>query len=226
MLTVALVEKALPVKLKGAATQELTDKLNSLAVDPEVAETIRENFLSYTKVLEEGRFRTEDYLNAVQYVTYKHMEYSNQEAYFRTFPLRYQALLNKNTSPKDIAAHVAMYHKNKLVNLIMEQSLIPIWIVNQENYQKAINRQVWLMDNAQSEMVQTTAANSVLTHLAKPKEAALNLKIDVKESSAMQELKGMLTQLAQKQQDAISSGMLPGEVAAQKLIEGTAEDVS
>lgn len=93
-----------------------------------MAEAIKDNFLSYTQVLSEGKFKTEDYLSAVMYVSFKLMGMTNQDAYARTFPARYRTLLNNGTSAKDISSYVSMYNKGRLVNLILEKSLIPTWV--------------------------------------------------------------------------------------------------
>ena len=223
-LTVDQVAKALPANLKGLATQNLADQINNAVSDPVVAEQIRNNFISYTGVLQEGRFKTEDYLNAVIYVSHKLMGMSNQDAYFKTFPQRHAALVAKGTSNKDIAAYVAAYNRGKLVNLILEQTLVPTWVLNQDIYQKAINTQAELMMHANSEMVRTTAANSILTHLAKPKEAGPLINLDMRETSGMEELKGMLTTLAQKQKELIESGATTKSIAEQNIIEGKRSD--
>lgn len=220
-LTVDQVEKALPANLKTAATQSLVDQINNIVGDPLVAEQVKSNFISYTSVLKEGKFKTEDYLHAVTYVSFKLMGLSNQDAYFRTFPHRHAALVAKGTTSKDIAAYVSAYNRGKLVNLILEQTLVPSWVLNQDLYQKALNTQADLMVNAQSEMVRTTAANSILTHLQKPKEAGPLINFDMRETSGMNELKDMLTALAHKQREAIQDGNLTTQdIADQKLIEG------
>ena len=226
-LTVDQVEKALPANLKNSATQALTDQINNIVADPLVAEQVRNNFISYTNVLKEGKFKTEDYLHAVTYVSFKLMGLSNQDAYFRTFPTRHAALVAKGTSSKDISAYVSAYNRGKLVNLILEQTLVPTWVLNQDLYQKAINTQADLMMNAQSEMVRTTAANSILTHLAKPKEAGPLINLDMRETSGMNELKDMLRNLAEKQREAIQGGNLTTkDIAEQKVIEGESTRVS
>lgn len=226
-LTVSQVEKALPANLKGAATQSLVDQINNIVTDPLVAEQVRNNFISYTAVLKEGKFKTEDYLHAVTYVSFKLMGLSNQDAYFKTFPQRHAALVAKGTTSKDIAAYVSAYNRGKLVNLILEQTLVPTWVLNQDLYQRAINTQADLMINAQSEMVRTTAANSILTHLAKPKEAGPLINLDMRETSGMNELKDMLTALAMKQREAIQGGGLTTkDIADQKIIDGDYTDVT
>jgi hypothetical protein len=201
-------------------TQKFVDTLNNLSTDPVIAEQMRDNFMSYTAVLKDGRFKTDDYLSAVTYVSYKLMGYTNLEAWGRTFPNRYQTLLARNTSSKDIAAHVAAYNKGKLVNLIMEQSMVPSWVLNQELYQKALNVQADLMVNAMSEKVRSDAANSILTHLAKPKDnIAAQINIGIGEHSGMNELRDTLSQLAKQQQELINNGVSTKAIAAQTIID-------
>jgi hypothetical protein len=218
MLTIDTVQKALPANLKTAATQSLVDLVNNITSDPLIAEQIRNNFISYTAVLQEGKFKTEDYLHAVCYVSHKLMGMSNQDAYFKTFPQRHANLVAKGTSSKDIAAYVSAYHRGKLVNMILEQSLVPTWVLNQDLHQKALNVQADLMMNAVSEKVRTDAANSLLTHLAKPKEASALMAITINENSGMNELKATLAAMAEQQRDMIRSGISTKQVAGQGLI--------
>ena len=218
MLTLQQVAHALPPNLKNNVTQQLVDNINNCVADPIMAEAIKDNFLSYTQVLSEGKFKTEDYLSAVMYVSFKLMGMTNQDAYARTFPARYRTLLNNGTSNKDISSYVSMYNKGRLVNLILEKSLIPTWVLNQHIYQKAINVQADLMSNANSEMVRMQAANSILTHLAKPKEVGPLINLDLREGSGLNELKATLTQLAQQQRDLIGQGVTTKSIADQGLV--------
>lgn len=224
-LTVDQVQRALPANLKNAVTQQMVDNINNIAIDPLEAEHIRENFISYTRVLADGKFKTEDYIHAVTYVSYKLMGHTNQDAYFKTFPQRHAALVARGATSKDIAAYVSAYNKGKLVNLILEQTLVPTWVLNQDIYQKAINVQADLMMHAQSEKVRSDAANSILTHLAKPKEAGPLINIDMRENSGMNELRDALAKMAKQQQDLIKSGVTTKEIAEQVIIEGEARRV-
>lgn len=218
---------ALPQTLKNSVTQGMVDTLNGISQDPLIAQTIRDNVIGYSAVMKEGKFKAEDYVHAVAYVGFKLMGDTNVDAYAKTFPKRYAALISAGRPSKDIAAYVAAYHKGKLVNLIMEQSLVPSWIINQDLYQKAINVQADLMMTAVSEKVRTEAANSLLTHLKKPEAVKGQLSLDITESTGMREMKELLTQLAQGQQAAIAAGALKTiDVAASKLInKSEAQDV-
>lgn len=217
-LTKQQIVNALPSTFKNSVTQELVDTINNVTQDQLLAEQFRENFVTYSSVMKDGKFKTMDYLSAIQYVTYKHMGYSNKDAYFKTFPNRQAELVARGTSEKDISAYVSAYHRGKLVNLIMEQSLIPVWIVNQDVYQKAINVQVELMNTAVSEKVRCDAANSILTHLAKPKDAITNINLDMRESSGLADLKNTLEALAQQQLSSIQSGVPTKVIAGSSLV--------
>lgn len=225
MLTKEEVVAVMPVTLRGSVTQGLIDTINNVTSDPLIAQQVRDNFISYTSVLKDGKFKTEDYLNAVTYVSYKLMNMTNVEAYAKTFPQRYAALVAKGTVPKDIAAYVSAYHKGKLVNLILEQTLVPSWVLNQDLYQKAINTQAQIMQDPNvSAKVRSDAADSLLTHLAKPKEAGPLVNIDMRETSGISELRGMLAEMAQQQQNLINNGVSTQSVAAQRIFKGEVID--
>ena len=219
MLTRDEVQRALPASLKSSATQTLTDQINNVIADPIIAEHVRNNFISYAGVMKEGKFKIDDYLRAVMYVSYKLMGHTNLDAYAKTFPKRYADLIARGAPSKDISAYVSVYHKGKLVNLIMEQSLTPVWVLNQEIYQKAINTQADLMLNAQSEKVRSDAANSLLTHLGKPKDSAIAVNVNVQDNSGMNELKDTLHKLAVQQQELIENGVSAKSIASQTIID-------
>jgi len=230
-MTVQDLRDALPKHMGRLATQEMVDRVNQYAVDPEFCKTLTDNIQSYTRVLKEGRFKVEDYISAVTYVSLKLMGFNNQESYARTFPERYQKLVAKGAEQKEIAAYVSMYNKTKLVNLVLEQSLVPTWVLNQEVYQQAINTQAELMLNARSEKVRSDAANSILTHLKRPEKHQVELDLGERAHTGMVELKDMLTNLAQRQQEMIGQGIPTRELAHQKLrgkdaIEAECKDVT
>lgn len=218
-LTIEQVTSALPAQLRTSVTQHFVDMLNQLQVDPEMADNIRDNFLSYSNVLKEGRFKIEDYFNAVSYVSYKLMNMSNQDAYIRTFPKRHADLVARGATPKDISSYVAAYHKGKLVNMIMEQVMVPVWVLNQDMFQRALNVQYELMtDPDMSGKVRTDAANSILTHLKKPEKMDFQLNMNTPETSGMKELTAALTNLASAQLAQIEQGNIKTiDIASAKL---------
>lgn len=226
MLTREQVALALPPSLKNAATQQLTDYVNNIVSDPIIAEQVRDNFISFTSILKDGNFKTEDYLHAVTYVSFKLMGYTNTEAYTRTFPQRITTFHARQATSKEISTYVSAYNKGKLVNLVLQQTMVPSWVLNQDNYQKAINVQVDLMLNANSEKVRSDAADSVLTHLKPPEAKEINLNLGLKENSGLAELKESMAKMAQMQTDLISNGVSTRQIAAQPIIEAEFVDVA
>lgn len=226
LLTIEQFHKVLPSQVKKSLSQDLIDKINQTITDPVMAEQVRDNILGYAHVMRDGKFKIEDYVNAVRYVSFKLMGDSNIAAYIKTFPDRYQTFLANNTSDKDIASYVTSYNKNKLVNLVFEQTLIPTHVLNADLYQKALNVQAELMIGAKSEKVRTDAANSLLTQLKPPETTKIKIDVSHTESSAIAELREATMALAAQQRDAIRAGAITaGSAATSRIIEGTCEDV-
>lgn len=224
MLSEDDVKAALPAHLRSAVTPELVDKVNAINEDPEVGRAIRDNFITYTRVMTEGQFKAEDYINAVTYVSFKLMGMSNQEAYARTFPDRMARLDAARASGKEISSYVSHYNRNQLVNRIMEQSMIPIWVLNQGAVQEAINTQLILMRTSPSDKVRAEAANSILTHLKPPEKKQVSIDFNLPEERGINALKEQIAELARAQRDAIQSGVQTRQIAQQVLIPKTIED--
>jgi hypothetical protein len=226
MLSKEDIERSLPTQVKLHINDEFVRLFNEVSDNPIVAEEIRNNFVSYATVVRDGQFKVLDYFNAVKYVSYKILGYSNKDSYKLTFPERYQNLVAENVSDKDISSYVAAYNKNKLVNLILDQTLIPVHVLNANIYQQAINVQADLMLTAKSEKVKCDAANSLLTHLKRPETKQIELQIGTKDSSDLKDLKETLRQLASAQMQQINSGSSAKDVARQSIIDVTPKEIS
>ena len=218
-LTLEDLKKTLPTRLHTALGQELLDKINVINSDvPHAAENIRENFITYIDVLSEGKYKIDDYINAIKYVSYKLMGKTNRDAYRFTFPNRFWAMKEKEIPDKDIDSIISAYNRNKLVNAIYEKTLIPSWILNQDAYQEAINTQVKLMRTANSERVRAMAADSILNHLKRPENLGqAQLNINVNTTSALDELQKNMLELVKTQRDLIKAGVGTKEIAEQRI---------
>lgn len=225
-LTVEMFQMALPDKVKKSVNQELIDQVNKTLSDPEEFEAYRDNLLSYTRVMADGRFKVQEYINAVRYVSHKLMGATNIEAYTKTFPDKYARFVAQGVQAKDIASYVTAYNKSKLVNLIFEQTMIPSYVLNQDLYQKALNVQAELMVSARSEKVRADAANSLLTHLKMPEKTKVELDINVKEDSSIGALRKATMELAERQRLAVASGSSTAqEIAHSRVVPADVVDV-
>jgi hypothetical protein len=198
----------------------MVNQLNALSKDPEEARYIRENFVSFSQVLMEGRFRLGDYVQAVMFVSYKVMGKTNLDAYKQTFPDRHASMVAAGKPQKDIASMVTAYNKGTLVTKIMERAIIPTWILNQDMFQSALQVQFELMTDTQvSDKVRCEAANSLLTHLKKPEVHKSELKIDIAVNDGMAALEKNLAELSRQQLNMIEHdpNVTAGDIAAMPM---------
>jgi hypothetical protein len=210
-LTVDALKAAMPKRQKHNITPHLVDELNNIVTDPEEREAFRENLISYASVLEDPNVKLPDYVHAVRYVSFQLMGYTNQQSWIKTFPERYQRLIDdkKITEESDVflRSTVSCYNRGKVVNTIREQTLIPTWVLNSDIHQKAINQLAILMTSSRSDKVRADAASSLLTHLKMPETVKMKLDVEVKEDESINQLRGAVTKLVQAQREAIETGV-------------------
>lgn len=225
MLTEDQFKKALPDRMKKSVDLAVMNQVNALLADQNLCEIYRDNLLSYTRVLNDGKYKMDSYVNAIKYVTHKLMGSTNIDAYSKTFPDRIARFTAEKVSSKDIASYVTAYHKSKLVESIMTQAITPTWLLNQDLFQKALNVQAELMMTANSEKVRSDAANSLLTHLKMPETKKVELEIGVKEDSSIDALRAATLELVAQQRAMLQAGaMTAQQVAHTKIvIDGEAE---
>lgn len=218
----------LPAQVKKSVNQDLIDSVNKTLSDPEFYEQYRDNLLSYSNVLAQGKFKLQNYIDAVRYVSYKLMGDTNIKAYSKAFPEKIERFNKQGVASKDVASYVSAYNKSKLVNLIFEQSLVPSWVLNQDLYQKALNTQAELMLTANSEKVRSDAANSLLTHLKQPETQKVQLDIGVQEDKTIESLRATTMELVAQQKAMLKAGAITAQEAAHSklVVEGEYTEVT
>lgn len=220
MLTKEELMETLPATVVGGISDSLVNELNQIITDPDFRETFRDNMITYNGVLSEGKFKITSYINAVMYVSYKIMGYNNMDAYAKTFKTKFDNWIQSGMTSQTMSAHIAMYNKSKLVNLVYARSLIPTHVLNQDKFQEAINHQYFLMKHAASEKVQSDAANSLLIHLKPPEEKQVAISIGLNETDSIKELKNTIGMLAAEQIAGIQDKRWSaGEMAARRIID-------
>lgn len=226
-LTIDEFKKALPEKVRRNVNKDLLANINSVISEPEYYEFYRENLLNYAAVMKDGKFKIQNYLDAVKYVSHKLMGHTNIEAYRRTYPHRIQDFTNRGLETAEIHRIVSGHNKSKLVMLLLEQTMVPTWVLNQDLYQKALNVQADLMTSAKSEKVRSDAANSILTQLKQPETQQVELNIGMKEDSSISQLRQATLELVAQQKLALQAGAQTAEEIAESaiVINGEAERV-
>ena len=212
VLTKDQLQGSMPKKFRHNVTDEMISFINSTEGD-EFRDVYKENLIGFASVIEGGRYKMADYINAVKFVSYKLIGDSNTIAYAKTFPDRYQRLVDKNTPMKTISSFSTAYNKGDLVHRILERTLVPVHILNMDIHQEAINTQADLMRTAKSETVRQKAAECLIMQLKAPE--ASKIEVDVTYSnSSIDDLRETTRALAQQQLKMIQSGAVTAEHVA------------
>lgn len=222
-LTADQFKQVLPANVKIRVTDTMVDKINGICTDPKLRENFRENLLSYTSVMNDGKYKLDSYLSAVMFVSYKLLGDTNTVAYAKTFPARYQRLIDEGCDDKTISSYSTAFNKTKLVQAIVAQTLTPVHVLNADVYQKAINVQATLMLTANSENVRTLAANSIMTQLRPPEAAKLEIDITHKKDDSINVLQEAMREMASQYREKIIEGGITVKEAAHTTLNLTEE---
>lgn len=221
------VKASVPKGRRHIITQSLVDTINGVVEDPEVRDAFRTNIIGFTDILQDPKITVTAYIQAVRFVSYRLMGYKDLESYIKTFPDRYERMVDDGKSIEHIRAIVSQFAGGKTVNLINEQVMVPTHVLNYDIYQKAINTQAQLMLNPKvSDKVRSDAAHSLMTTLKQPEVTQLKLEVGVVENDSIRELREVTLALAKKQQELIEGGIANAkEVAESSLIPGSCERI-
>lgn len=224
MLALESVRKLVPKNQRTLITQEFIDKLVAGVNDSVVAEQFKENFVTYLNVLSKGKYKMEDYINAVKYVSFKLLGYSNINAYIATFPERYERL--KAEGQTQIEAFVSMYNKNKLVMQIYEQTIVPSYVLNAPMHQQALNTlAAMIIDDDVRGMTKVKACEAILQYTKQPDVVKGELTIGIEQSDTINDLREITENLADTYRMMLEKkGMKLKDVAEANIIDITPED--
>ena len=217
-LTKEMLVGAVPDKrFRKHVTDDVVAIINS-EPDSELRRVFRDNALTYSSVLSTGKHSLAAYINAVKFVSLRLMGDKASTAYSKVFPDRFQNLINKGASASYIASFADNYSKTGLITKIMERTMVPTHILNAGVYQEAINVQAELMHTAKSELVRQKAAESLMSNLAAP--ATAKVEIDIGYShDVVEDLRATTKALAQQQLKMILNGQSSAkEVAHSEII--------
>ena len=224
MFELDVVKKLVPKGQRTLITQDFLDRIVASVGDELVAESFKENFITYLNVLSQGKYKMDDYINAVKYVSFKLLGYSNIKAYAATFPERYQRLIDEGQ--EQIDAYCSMYNKNKLVMQIFEQTLVPTHVLNAPLHQEALNTLARMIkDDAVRGMTKVKACEAILAYTKPPEVIKNEFVIGVEQQSTISELREVVESLADLSRTAIANGHKSlRDIAESKIIDITPEE--
>ena len=198
------IKKLVPKAQRTLITEDFVDKLEASVKDSVIAEEFKNNFITYLNVLSKGKYKMEDYINDVKYVSFKLLDYSNVKAYAATFPERYQRLVEEG---QQIDAFVSMYNKNKLVIQIYEQTIVPSYVLNAPLHQQALNTlATMIQDEDVRGMTKVKACEAILAYTKQPEVIKGELTIGIEQSDTINDLREVTEQLAETYRKALQGG--------------------
>lgn len=188
------IKKLVPKAQRTLITEDFVDRLEASMKDSVVAEEFKDNFITYLNVLSKGKYKMDDYINAVKYISFKLLGYSNINAYAATFPERYQRLVDEK---QQIDAFVSMYNKNKLVIQIYEQTMVPSHVLNAPLHQEALNTLAGMIrDEDVGGMTKVKACEAILAYTKQPEVIKGELTIGIEQSDTINDLREVTENLA------------------------------
>lgn len=202
-ITIEEFKEVMPINVRKNVSPELIDQVNNVITNPEVAAIFKENVLGLSTVMKEGKFKLDSYLHAVKFVSHKLLGDTHISAWAKTFPSKYNTAVKRGDRRSEIAAVSSRYAGSKLVILLMGQTMMPTHIVNAPLYQEALNSQAELMRDAKSEKVRQDAGAKLLDILKPPEAAKIELDVNIKEDSTIQELRQTTMKLVDQQKRMI-----------------------
>ena len=207
-------------------TQDFLDKIEASVTNSEVAEQFKENFVTYLNVLSKGKYKMDDYISAVKYVSYKLLGYSNIKAYAATFPDRYQRL--KDEDQQQIEAFVSMYARGKLVNQIFEQTMVPTYVLNAPLHQEALNELAMMIKDPDVRgMTKVKACEAILQHTKQPEVVKGELTIGIEQSDTINDLREIVENLADTHKVLLErKGMTLKQIAETNIIDAEYTEVN
>lgn len=230
-VTVDELISAVPIQYKGVISAKAVKDINMLQLDEDFRDMYKDNLILFAGVLDEGKFHITKYYDAVRYASHKLLGKTNTAAFSATFAAKCGRWRTEGKTDKEISSYVHAYSTNKLVSLITNQSIIPLYIANLGSAQLAIDL---LLDVIQSEeekvspKVKIEAANMILTHLKIPEvekiQISVNTTVDTG-SDAIADLTSALDSLTTQMQTSIKAGAITADaLAGSPLIEGEYEE--
>ena len=213
-LTLEFVKDAVPKKCKSAVTQEFVDSLNKAMHSSAEGEIFVENFITYTGVINEGRFGLTEYLDAVKFVSCKLLGYTNVDAYKKVFPERWMRMERDGIKKKEDFAQ--KYNGNLLVNKIYQQTIVPTWVLNAPLHQKALTELGRMIDDPSVRgMTKVKACEAILNATKQPEVVKNEVQISLGQTDTIAELRSVTAKLA----DTLKQGLENGQKSLRSVAE-------
>ena len=207
-LSIEEARSFVPRNFRSQITEKFLDQMEQAIGNDEQARHVRENFITYSKVLQDcdPNVNILDYLNAVRFITFKIMGYSAEESWKRVFPHKVEKLLREGNE-KHINKYANIYNKSQIVNKIYSQTMIPSYILHHEEYEKMISTLNDMIYSGELRgMAKVKAVEIFLSNTKPPEVAKAELQVSIQQSDTITDLRDATDKFARAMRLAIEEG--------------------
>lgn len=200
----------------------ITNLVNDIQ-DEDFRKDYIENIYQYREAMKIGGCGLEVYLNAVRFATYITMGFTQTEAYRYTFPEKIAILRKRHleegikeySTKGTIAGRASGYAHSKMVQKLLEVSIVPDHIIYRDLHHSAIKILANVMQDTEvSPKTRVEAADSILKHTTKP-DAVVQKESTI---SVLDKIQKMSDNLASKQLQALNQKNVTIESVAEYTI--------
>ena len=224
-MTLEELKVMMPAKKQKFMNQELVDMINAAEGRGDFEGEFEKKVISYSSVLTQGRYKTSDYIAAVEFCTYYLSGDEQAEAYVKTFPDKVRRRVLEGKSAYATGAP-SMYYGGQLVQAIMAQAQMS---VRMRHYNKIDMMVETLFDLATSKMstdrIKMESADKVLAHLKEPDQSHVEIEVGIKKDESGMALEKKLIEVAEMQKAAFEKGVNLSDLQKIAFVEGEEDDV-
>lgn len=180
-------------------------------------DVFNDTFMTYARIIEEGKYSIGDYVNAVKFVTMLNMKSTVYVAWKNTFPDKYKDKVAKGLTKADIEIFAYQYKGSQLVRKLLEVMTVPVYIVNAGLFQESLNtlRNI-MIDPGKPAVARVSAGRAILEFTKQPEVKKMQLDVSYTETDEIKALTEATNRLAEAQLKAISEE----KITLKEIIEG------
>jgi hypothetical protein len=202
------LKQRLPMSQGRLLTTKVVDMINDINSSEDFhKDQFIENMISYSSVLTSGRYKVEDYLKAVEFLSYKACGHTQLMAYEKTFREEIMIKMKTTSRSHDYTSAASNYAKGKLVTSIMAQAQIPLNLFFAQEKFKLVGVLLDLAYTSKNERIRMESADKALSQLQDPTDNKIEIDVNIKGDSAVRSLEEKMNQMAILAKENIEKGV-------------------
>ena len=215
----------MPAKKRKFINQDLLDMVHAAEHRGDFDGQFESKVISFSSVLTQGRYKTSDYIAAVEFVTYYLSGDEQHEAYIKTFPDRVKRRIMEGKSPVASGAP-SMYYTGQLVQAIMAQAQLGVRLKHYNKIDIAIEVLFDLATSSTStDRIKMESADKLLEKLKEDPTNKIEIEVGIKKDESGQALETKMLEMATQQQAMFKAGADLMSLQKINFVEGEEEDI-